>query len=491
MLSSASSSGSARRRSSRRTRSTARRWTSVRIQVLAFARSAENAGGGAPDGRGTPPARRPRRAGRRAAPGRRGRRRPGRRGRRARPARPRRRARRARRGPRRRGERGACASSPADRAGATLARVSAAASIAPGSPRAVDPVRFRVVRTGPRLPPNTPRHTDHQGDKETGNEQTSRARGAAIAVVLAAVAAVIRASARSAASASSHREAPLIAEDPSADLTDVYAFRSPDKPDTVTLLANVHAGRGSGGRPELVHVLADRAVQPQDRHERRRQARRHLPVPVPDARRGRTSSATPRSRSRSRGSRVARRRSSRGARRRRTTSGRGRLRDYDSLATKSIVSFAGGGEAFAGQRDDPFFGDVGAIFDLVAIRKGTGNAGGGKDFFAGYGVHTYADPGADRRPDTRRTARSACGPRSSARRSTMRGADDPGLGQLGPGRPAREPARQRGDHPDRAEGPLEPLPAVERVAVRAVLHEPILAAVINKLYKLGAPETGP
>ena len=30
--------------------------------------------------------------------------------------------------------------------------------------------------------------------------------------------------------ASSHREAPLIAEDPSADLTDVYAFRSPDKP---------------------------------------------------------------------------------------------------------------------------------------------------------------------------------------------------------------------------------------------------------------------
>ena len=39
--------------------------------------------------------------------------------------------------------------------------------------------------------------------------------------------------------ASSHREAPLISEDPSADLTDVYAFRSPDKPGTVTILANV------------------------------------------------------------------------------------------------------------------------------------------------------------------------------------------------------------------------------------------------------------
>lgn len=38
--------------------------------------------------------------------------------------------------------------------------------------------------------------------------------------------------------ASSHREAPLIANDPLADNTDVYAFRSPDDPNTVTLIAN-------------------------------------------------------------------------------------------------------------------------------------------------------------------------------------------------------------------------------------------------------------
>jgi len=38
--------------------------------------------------------------------------------------------------------------------------------------------------------------------------------------------------------ASSHREAPLIASDPDADNTDVYAFISPDRPDTVTLIAN-------------------------------------------------------------------------------------------------------------------------------------------------------------------------------------------------------------------------------------------------------------
>ncbi|MEP7178824.1 MAG: DUF4331 domain-containing protein [Pseudonocardiales bacterium] len=37
---------------------------------------------------------------------------------------------------------------------------------------------------------------------------------------------------------SSHREAPEISKDPSADNTDVYAFVSPDNPDTVTLIAN-------------------------------------------------------------------------------------------------------------------------------------------------------------------------------------------------------------------------------------------------------------
>ena len=39
-------------------------------------------------------------------------------------------------------------------------------------------------------------------------------------------------------SASSHREAPLIAFDPLADNTDVYAFRSPDDTSTVTIIAN-------------------------------------------------------------------------------------------------------------------------------------------------------------------------------------------------------------------------------------------------------------
>jgi len=38
--------------------------------------------------------------------------------------------------------------------------------------------------------------------------------------------------------ASSHREAPMIANDPLADNTDLYVFRSPDDPSTVTIIAN-------------------------------------------------------------------------------------------------------------------------------------------------------------------------------------------------------------------------------------------------------------
>lgn len=42
----------------------------------------------------------------------------------------------------------------------------------------------------------------------------------------------------SVAEASSHREAPLISADPLADGTDLYAFVSPDRPNSVTILAN-------------------------------------------------------------------------------------------------------------------------------------------------------------------------------------------------------------------------------------------------------------
>ena len=55
--------------------------------------------------------------------------------------------------------------------------------------------------------------------------------GAAVATAVVA-AALVGAVGPSGAKASSHREAPLIADDPAADNTDVYAFVSPNDPPT-------------------------------------------------------------------------------------------------------------------------------------------------------------------------------------------------------------------------------------------------------------------
>ena len=53
----------------------------------------------------------------------------------------------------------------------------------------------------------------------------------------------------SSGNASSHREAPLISEDPTADTTDLYAFRSPDKPNTLTIVANWIPGEDPAAGP--------------------------------------------------------------------------------------------------------------------------------------------------------------------------------------------------------------------------------------------------
>ena len=51
--------------------------------------------------------------------------------------------------------------------------------------------------------------------------------------------------------ASSHREAPLISNDPQADNTDVYAFVSPDNPDTVTMIASYIPFEDPAGGPNF------------------------------------------------------------------------------------------------------------------------------------------------------------------------------------------------------------------------------------------------
>ena len=80
-------------------------------------------------------------------------------------------------------------------------------------------------------------------------------RGVLLLALVAAVAAAVVAAALvgavgpSGATASSHREAPLISDDPAADNTDTYAFVSPDKPNTVTIIANYYPFQDPAGGP--------------------------------------------------------------------------------------------------------------------------------------------------------------------------------------------------------------------------------------------------
>ena len=201
---------------------------------------------------------------------------------------------------------------------------------------------------------------------------------------------VTRGSGPAAAKASSHREAPLISEDPTADNTDTYAFRSPDKPNTVTIISNwipgedpaagpnwytfsptarydVYADKNGDGKPDVSWYF-------------------RFKTGAPTAFLGNTQQTYTVTRVENGKSRVV---------------GSGLLTppdnigprstpSYHSLANAQIHQLDDGSTVFAGQRDDGFFADVGAVFDLVAIRNGTGANGGGKDFLAGYAVHTIA-----------------------------------------------------------------------------------------------------
>ena len=98
-------------------------------------------------------------------------------------------------------------------------------------------------RSEPRRPPS-------QRGKEIGMKRgvLLLTLGAAVASAVVA-AALVGAVGPSGAQASSHREAPLIADDPAADNTDVYAFVSPDKPNTVTIIANYIPFEDPAGGP--------------------------------------------------------------------------------------------------------------------------------------------------------------------------------------------------------------------------------------------------
>ena len=210
----------------------------------------------------------------------------------------------------------------------------------------------------------------------------------AVAVLVAAVA--TRGTGPGAAKASSHREAPLISQDPTADNTDLYAFVSPDKPDTATIIANwipgedpaagpnyytfstsarydIYVDKNGDGKPDITYYFRFSNLPSQFFLGQTQQ--RYTVTKVVNGKSTLVKSGlmTPPD-----------------------NIGPRSTPNYHSLAVAGVHSLGDGSTVFAGQRDDPFFADVGAIFDLVAIRYGTGATGGGKDFLSGYGVHSIA-----------------------------------------------------------------------------------------------------
>ena len=63
---------------------------------------------------------------------------------------------------------------------------------------------------------------------------------------------------------------------------------------------------------------------------------------------------------------------------------------YNDLAQSAVTSLSGGGRVWVGPRDDPFYVDLAAIFDLLTIRALPGDHGGGVDGLKGFNVMSIA-----------------------------------------------------------------------------------------------------
>jgi hypothetical protein len=211
--------------------------------------------------------------------------------------------------------------------------------------------------------------------------------------------------------ASSHREAPMISQDPAADATDLYAFVSPDAASTVTFVANYWPMCEPAGGPNfcqwdpnaqydinidnngdavadivyrfnfqttiangatfLNNVGAITSLTDADLN-----VRQTYTITKIGGNTGGSTSTTLAS-----GVQTAPH----------LNPGARSFPDgYEAVAMQAIRDLGAEGKVFVGPRDDPFFVDLGAIFDLLAIRRGVGNQGGGVDNVNGFNVLSIA-----------------------------------------------------------------------------------------------------
>jgi hypothetical protein len=237
----------------------------------------------------------------------------------------------------------------------------------------------------------------------------------AFLVVLGAAAAVAVALARGpepqAGQASSHREAPLISQDPTADNTDLYAFVSPDRPGTVTIVANYVPLEQPAGGPNFASFGDDvRYELKVDNngdgnedvtyrfrfHTGTRNPNTFLYNTSPIDSLGDTDWNRPQTYSVTRIEHGVSTVLGSGLKTPPVNIGPRSTPHYESLAADAIQNLPGGIKAFAGQRDDPFFVDLGSIFDLAGLRPLNGlhdiplSPSDGVDGVSGYNTHTIA-----------------------------------------------------------------------------------------------------
>jgi hypothetical protein len=183
---------------------------------------------------------------------------------------------------------------------------------------------------------------------------------------------------------SSHREAPEISQDPVADSTDLYAFVSPDRPRTVTLIGNYVPLQEPAGGPNFyefgddvlyeIHIDTEGRSEPNITYQFRfttelddRNTFLYNTAPItslssPAWNRKQFYSVT----------RVENGRSRRLARKLACPPcniGPLSTPDYATkLARPAVHTLDGGTRVFAGQRAEGFYVDLGSIFDLADLR---------------------------------------------------------------------------------------------------------------------------
>lgn len=184
---------------------------------------------------------------------------------------------------------------------------------------------------------------------------------------------------------SSHKEAPSISNDPVADNTDVYVFVSPDKPDTVTLIANFSPFEDPAGGPNFdefgddvlyeIHIDNNGDARPDISYQFRFQTVNTIPdtflYNV-----GTIESIDSKNWNRRQFATVTRVNAATGESEQLghdlpcppCNVGPLSTPDYAHLAAQGIHSLPGGRTLFTGQRAEGFYVDIGAIFDLGDLR---------------------------------------------------------------------------------------------------------------------------